>query len=343
MESKMPISNFRLEAEAAGKNSCSLEPSIWSWVNAYKVSVSIFALNELGVLKLLASGFLTPAQIAAELHLNEELLQPLLELLASAGIFERSGSGFRAQQGIDTILPLVTMESRLSASHVTASQIAKVVRSGQAANIFQTENIEEYLPVFTSAMRSSARTLAPHLLRFGNLRQARQVVDLGGADGSLALALRRVAPHLSVKVVDLPRMQQPFVTQMGEHGAPGAIQFHAADLRQPETFADLLANADVVNISNVVHLLTTRQRTALYHAVRKHSAPGTRLLVYDQFIGDHEPFNATHFMAVDWVINGVQFRETPQQLCDILLGVGFCDAQFRRFPGLPGAVIGAVC
>ncbi len=337
----MPIADFKLDSVAAPKHSCSLESSIWSWANAYKVSFSIFALNELGVLKLVASEFFTPAQIAAELDLNEELLRPLLELLASAGVIHQSGDGFRAQQGIETILPLLAMESRLSASHVTTSQIAKVVRSGQVADIFQTGNVEEYLPVFTSAMRSSARTLAPHLLRFGSLRQARQVVDLGGADGSLALALRRVAPHLSITVVDLPRMQQPFSNQISEHGAANAIQFHAADLGQPETFVDLLASADVINISNVVHLLTTRQRTALYHAVRQHSAPEARFLVYDQFIGDHEPFNATDFMAVDWVINGVQFRETPQQLCDILLGIGFSDAQFRRFPGLPGAMIAA--
>jgi hypothetical protein len=337
----MPIADFKLDAAATAEQLCSLECSIWSWANAYKVSFSIFALNELGVLKLISADFLTAEQIAAQLGLNEELLQPLLELLASAGVLHQSDHGFRAQQGMETILPLLAMESRLSASHVTASQIAKVVRSGQAADIFQTGNVEEYLPVFTSAMRSSARTLAPHLLRFGDIRQARQVVDLGGADGSLALALRRVAPHLSITVVDLPRMQRPFSIHIREHSAADAIQFHAADLRQPESFVHLLANADVVNISNVVHLLTIRQRMALYHAVRQHSVPGTRFLVYDQFIGNNEPFNATHFMTVDWIINGVQFRETPQELCEVLLDLGFSEARFRRFSGLPGAVIAA--
>jgi len=61
----MPISNVRIDVNAAASNTCSLERSIWSWANAYKVSASIFALNELGVLSLVASEFLTPAQIAA--------------------------------------------------------------------------------------------------------------------------------------------------------------------------------------------------------------------------------------------------------------------------------------
>jgi predicted nicotinamide N-methyase len=340
MELIMPISDFRLDAAVAPEQSCAVERSVWCWANAYKVSFSIFALNELGVFKLIAADFLTAAQIAAQLNLNEELLRPLLEMLASTGVLFHENGRFRAQQGMEIILPLLGMESRLSASHVTASQIAKVVRTGRAADIFQTGNVQEYLPVFTAAMRSSARTLAPHLLRFGNIRQARHVLDLGGADGSLALALRRVAPQISITVVDLPRMQQAFEIQVREHGAGDAIQFQAADLRNPDTVVRLLGNAEVIIISNVVHLLTTEQRSNLYYAVRQHSAPGTRFLVYDQFIGD-EALDATHFMAVDWVINGVQFRETPQQLCEILLATGFSDAQFRRFSGLPGAVIAA--
>ncbi|HEV7521638.1 MAG TPA: class I SAM-dependent methyltransferase [Candidatus Angelobacter sp.] len=335
----MPISDFRVDTVPVERQICSLERSIWSWANAYKVSFSIFALNELGVLKLIATSFLAPAQIADQLDLSEELLTPLLELLASTGVLQEREGAFRGQQGIETILPLLVMESRLSASHVTSSQIAKVVRSGLAADIFQTGNVEEYLPIFTAAMRSSARTLAPHLVRFGNLRQCRQVLDLGGADGSLALALCRVVPQLSISVVDLPRMQQPFEKQIREHGAEHAIHFHSADLRQPETLAGLLGTADVILISNVVHLLTTEHRFRLYRTVQQHAAAGTRFVVYDQFIGDNAPLSGTDFMAVDWVINGVQFRETPEQLCEILRESGFSHAQSRQFPGLPGAVV----
>src|SRR5947207_6929705 len=118
----MPIPDFRLDAAGVAEQPCALERSIWSWANAYKASFSIFALNELGVLKLIAADFLTPAQIAAQLSLNEELLQPLLELLASAGVLQQSGRGFRAHQGIETILLLLAMESRLSASHLTTSK-----------------------------------------------------------------------------------------------------------------------------------------------------------------------------------------------------------------------------
>ena len=337
----MPISDFKVEVPVAPGQSCSLERSIWSWVNAYKVSFSIFALNELGVLGFIAGDFLSSGQIASQLSLSEELLTPLLELLASVGVLQKNDAGFRAPRGIETILPLLTMESGLSADHVTASRIARVVRTGEAADFFQSVDVLEYIPVFTSAMRSSARTLAPHLLRFGNIRQSRQVLDLGGADGSLALALRRVAPHLSLTVVDLPRMQAAFEKQVNEHGAGAAIQFRPADLRHPETLAGIVENAEVIIISNVIHLLTREQRMDLYRSVQKSMAAGARFLVYDQFIDNEEPLNAPHFMVVDWVINGVQFRETPQQLCEILRSLGFSDAQYRRFPGLPGAVIAA--
>ena len=337
----MPIADFKLDTATVPEPSCVLERSIWSWANIYKVSFSIFALNELGVLKLVAAHPLTAGQIAGQLDLNEELLTPLLDLLASVGALRKDQERFLAPQGIETILPLLAMESRLSASHVTSSQIASVVRSGKAADIFQSGNVQEYIPVFTSAMRSSARTLAPHLVRFGNFRQCQRVLDLGGADGSLALALRRVAPHLSISVVDLPRMQPAFEKQIGEQGAGSAIHFYPADLRRPDTLAGLFDGVDVIVISNVIHLLTTEQRLALYRAVRQSGVSGSRFLVYDQFINEAGALNATHFMAVDWVINGVQFRETPRELCDILRSSGFSDAQFRQFPGLPGALIAA--
>jgi hypothetical protein len=337
----MTIAEAKFETAVATGQPCAFERSIWSWANAYKISFSIFALNELGVLQFIAQDFHTAGQIAAELGLNEELLQPLLELVASVGVLQQNGETFRAPQGIETSLPLLVMESQLSASHVTASQIAQVVRTGKAADRFQGPNVEEYIPVFTAAMRSSARTLAPYLLRFGNLRQCRRVLDLGGADGSLALTLRHLAPHLSIDVVDLPRMQGAFEKNIRDHQAETAIQFHAADLRRPETLGGLLDDADAIIISNVIHLLTTQQRMELYRAIRQHGPQGASFLVYDQFIDHDAPLNATDCMAVDWVINGVQFRETPQQLSKILEACGFSHAQHRSFRGLPGAVVAA--
>ncbi len=336
----MNTAEAKAETAVTAGEPCTFERSIWSWANAYKISFSIFAANELGVLEFTADDFHSVGQIAAHLGLQEELLQPLLELLASAGVLLQEGDRFRAPQGVETILPLLVMEGRLSASHVTASQIANVVRTGKAADIFQSSNVAEYIPVFTAAMRSSARTLAPYLFRFGNIRQCRRVLDLGGADGSLALALRHLAPHISIDVVDLPRMQAAFETNIKNHGAVG-IEFHASDLRRRETLGRLLNNADVIMISNVIHLLTTRERLQLYGEVRKHGPKGGSFIVYDQFIDRDAPLNATHCMSVDWIMNGVHFRETPQECCEILRACGFSDARYRSFRGLPGAVVAA--
>lgn len=336
----MNVAEAKSENAVIAGQPCTFERSLWSWANAYKISCSIFALNQLRVLEFIADDFHSIGQIAGHFGLQEELLQPLLELLASVGILLQDGDKFRAPQGVETILPLLVMEDRLSASHVTASNIANVIRTGKAADIFQSSNVAEYIPVFTAAMRSSARTLAPYLLRFGNIRQCRQVLDLGGADGSLALALRHLAPHISIDVVDLPRMQVAFDTNIENHGA-GGIKFHASDLRRPETLSRLLSSADVIIISNVIHLLTTQERMQLYRQVREHGLKGGSFIVYDQFIDRDAPLNATHCMSVDWIINGVHFRETPQECCAILQACGFFDARYRSFRGLPGAVVAA--
>lgn len=321
--------------------SCRMDRSLWSWANAYKVSFAIFALNDLGILRALAGRRLTTQEIAAEFQLDEELVAPLLELLGSIALVQENEHGYRVPSGVETVLPLLAMESRVSATHVTARQIAEVVRSGSAADIFQKGDVQEYLPIFTAAMRSSARTLAPHLVRFAGMRQCRRMVDLGGADGSLAIAIQRMAPGLAITVVDLPRMAEAFQKQVTENGAQTTIQFHQADLRKPQTVAALLPEAGVIVASNVIHLLTTEQRNALFRQVLVSAAPGTRLMIYDQFIADRETLGAANFMAVDWVINGVRFHENTQGFCAKLSALGFTDVQSRQFTGLPGAVISA--
>lgn len=328
-----------IETAVAGPRECIFEGSIWSWANAYKISFAIFALNELGVLRLVATDYYRARQIADELGLDEALLKPLLELVASVGVLHREGDRFRAPQGIEITLPLLAMEGRLSASHITASQVANVVRTGKGADVFHSLDASEYIPIFTIAMRSNARTLAPYLVRFGKLRQCRRVLDLGGADGSLALALLRLVPHLSIEVIDLPRMGAAFEQNMKENGASSTIQFDVSDLRNPETLARRLETYDVIVISNVVHLLTTSQRIALYREIRRHGLNGGTLIVYDQFIDYDSPINATHCMSVDWIVNGVQFRETPEECAEILEAHGFYEVRHSRFRGLPGAIV----
>jgi hypothetical protein len=208
----MSLAALRRDHEIIPERSCFLQAGVWSWANVYKVSLSIFALNDLGVLKFISTEFHTAPQIATELNLKLDLLSALLDLLVSVGVLQRNMDGFRAHQGMETLLPLLSMESHLSATHLSAAQIAKVVRSGEPADIFQVGNVETYLPIFATAMRSSSRTLAPHLIRFCQIRQCRRVLDLGGADGSLAVALKRVAPHLTLTVVDLPRLKHAFET-----------------------------------------------------------------------------------------------------------------------------------
>ena len=75
----MPIADFKLDTATVPEPSCVLERSIWSWANIYKVSFSIFALNELGVLKLVAAHPLTAGQIAGRELEDAVLLQGIPE------------------------------------------------------------------------------------------------------------------------------------------------------------------------------------------------------------------------------------------------------------------------
>jgi hypothetical protein len=318
---------------------CAIDASVWSWANAYKVSITIFALNQLGILRSLTREALTSSQLAVRFSVSEELIVPLLDLLCSVQILQRNADQFVASSSLEAVLPLVAMEAHVSATHLTAAQIVNVLQTGAPADIFQKSDVQQYVPVFTAAMRSSARTLAPHLVRFAGLTRCRKLLDLGGADGSLACAVQRMVPNLSITVIDLPRMAPAFAQNDGNQPESG-IQFHAGDLRDPESLRDQFHDTDVIVLSNALHLLTTAHRSALFEVIRRSSPAAARLLVYDQFI-EEGPLDATHFMSVDWIVNGVAFRESADSYAATLAGAGFVDVHTRRFSGLPGALLSA--
>lgn len=334
-----PTHASQFTGESQAKDHRAIESTLWTWANAYKVSLAIFTLSQLGILEKLTSETLGIEEIASRYSCSKELLGPVLMLLFRVGLLEQTGNSFRAHADAQAVLPLLAAESQLYASHITAAKLTQVIQSGQAASVFDTAGAQEYLPHFTAAMRASARTLAPHLLRFGKLRESTHLLDLGGADGALALALRRFVPELSVTVLDLPRMEEPFRTHMAAEGVNDKVRFQSGDLRMPDQIVDCLKQADTVIASNVVHLLSSSHRQALYEAIKERVAAGGRLIVYEQFVEDSGSLRAADFLTIDWVVNGVDFRESAQALCDCLCAVGFSDVYSRCFPGLPGALV----
>src|SRR5262245_56298536 len=80
--------------------------NLWQAANIYKVSMTLFALEEVGVLARLAAGPRLPAALATEQGLEREALEPLLELMVEAGVLARVGQEIQIDPQQAALLPL---------------------------------------------------------------------------------------------------------------------------------------------------------------------------------------------------------------------------------------------
>jgi hypothetical protein len=313
--------------------------NVWYWANAYKVSMALFALLEVGAIERLAGVRSTACILARDLGLSPHALDSLLNLLSTAGVLDYNEGGFALRPAAAALLPLLSLERLLSDKHIRRDSLVSVLRGGSGTDPMAEADAQELWTIYLAAMAVGARTLAPHLVRFGHLDSQLHLLDLGGADGALGLAIGRLRPGIVVTVVDRPQVERAFQDRITAAGEKDRFRFVANDLRHPDDFPPELWNADTVLLSNVLHLLSAEERQKLLQAVRDHMASGTRVLVYDQFLAPDRIIDATWFMVVDWLLCGYRFDSTEQAFAEELFELGFVTISCRRTPALPGAMV----
>lgn len=323
----------------AAKGVAAEAANVWYWANSYKVSITLFALLELGVFEKLTARRSSASALASELELSQEALEPLLNLLSTLGILDHNEDGLTLKPATDALLPLLSLENILSRKHIQRDALIKVLRDGNGKDPMEEAEAQEIWPTFLSAMAVSARALAPHLVRFGSLRSRLRVLDLGGADGTLALSIGRLLPDLEFTIVDRPQVAHAFEKRVAEAGEGSRFRFVVGDLRRPSNFKHEFSKTDTVVLSNVLHLLSTDERITLLQAMRDWMPTGACILAYDQFLAPDMAVDAPLFMVIDWLLCGYRFDITEQDFVDELSQLGFSAINWRRTPDLPGALV----
>lgn len=308
------------------------------WATVCKVSDALLALSETGVLDMLDREAQTAADLAARAGLQQAFLVRLLDLLARAALLEREGPAWRLSDGVGTMLAFLRLEARLRRRHVSNDSLVKALRTGRGFDPMD-EADDNLRGDFFTAMSSATRSVAAHMVRAARFRPGTKFVDLGGADGSLAMRIAALVPGSRFTVVDR-RASQPFFNR-ATIGMSDRFTFVPADLSAPCDFKDILSDANTVILSNLLHLLNAGRRRELLTQILKAGAIGSGVVVYDQFLSASVDLDAAHFMVVDWVNCGVAFDLTPEQLADELREIGYANTACCRFDTLSGAFVSA--
>ncbi len=143
----------------------------------------------------------------------------------------------------------------------------------------QTQNDE--VAAYSQLMSESQTLVRQDVLDVVNFADARQLVDIGGGEGSFAAEAARRWPGLSVTVFDLPAVAARAQARFEAEGLAGRAKGQGGDFYA----GGLPQGADVMSLVRVLHDHDDDKAKALLRKIHASLAPGGRLVIAEPMAG----------------------------------------------------------
>jgi len=173
---------------------------------------------------------------------------------------------------------------------------------------------------YTALMAASQPLIAVEVLRAYRLGRHRRLLDVGGGDGSFAVAAAASAPRLDCVLFDLPKVAERAAARFAAAGIAGrAVALGGDFLVDP-----LPTGADVATLVRVIHDHDDRAALAILRAVHRALPPGGTLLLAEPMAGTPgaEPVGDAYF-GFYLLAMGSGRPRTPAVLAALLTQAGF--------------------
>lgn len=288
----------------------------------------------LGIPDALAAGPKPAAEVAARTATRPEAVARLLRALVSLGVLAPEDGGRFALtdigQRLRSSVPGTFRDAFIAESDPVHWQswehLSDSVRSGlpRPMEIFGMPAFDWYgkNPVhgeqFGRAMENISRFAAAAVLEAYDFSDAKTIMDVGGGNGSLALAILSKHPDLKGKVVDLPYMESAAHAGIGAAGAAGRCAFESCDF-----FQSVPRGADLHVLKFILHDWTDEECVRILNKCREALAREGRLVIVEMLVP--EPTRPDFVMLMDLnmlVVTGGRER-TERQFSEVLIRAGF--------------------
>jgi acetylserotonin O-methyltransferase len=189
-------------------------------------------------------------------------------------------------------------------------------QGGIFSGFFRTEDSKRD---FLQGMHGFGRLSSPAVAAAFDLTRFRRLIDLGGASGHLAEAVRERYPQIQARVFDLPEVAELY---------PGTI---AGDF-----FSDPLPEADLYSVGRILHDWSDEKINQLLARIYAALPEGGGLLIAEKLL---EPgYVAAHMQSLNMLI-GTEGRERSAAEYEALLrAAGFSKVESR----VTGAYLDAI-
>ncbi len=306
--------------------------------NGIYASMAMKAGMALDLFTPLAEGPMDAEALAAAVGVAPARFELLLYALVSAGLLSEEGGRFANTPEAERYL-VRGLPTYLGGAHGLYDELwgaamltEESLRAGapRAKHDFANMDAAE-LESFYRGTHSGALNAGRTLAGLVDFSAARNLIDVGGGSGGVAMGLCEANPDLHATVADLPSVTPVTRAIVAEAGKADRISVLDADLveMRPEgTF-------DAAVMRNLMQVLSADQNRRVLAHVGEAMTPGARVVIWGWMLDDdrHAPFESAihNLVFINFYDHGQAYTEAQHR--DWLSDAGFVDAERRVLAG----------
>ncbi|MFO1115153.1 MAG: methyltransferase [Beijerinckiaceae bacterium] len=326
--------------------------ALFDLVAGFVYSQTLHACVSLDLFEILARGPRTAEDLAALCDLAPQSMRRLLDAAVAIDLLQpRSGDRFglgpvgAALSGSPGIADMVRHHAMLYAD--LADPVGLLRDGGRStrlgaywpysrssdANAITPDAVRDY----SRLMSASQRMVADEILATRPFAGSRRLLDVGGGDGTFALAVVRQYPDMKVALCDLPPVAAVARRNVERIETGAAIEVHECDFKsQP-----LPPGADAISLVRVLHDHDDADASALLRAIWHALPVGGGIVIGEPMAGAKaaEPMGDAYFGFYLLAMGSGRPRR-PAEIEAMLEAAGFGDiASLRsRMPLVAGVI-----
>ena len=274
---------------------------------AFWPSKTLLSAVELGLFTELASGSQSLEALQTRLRLHPRAARDFLDTLVALGFLSRSGDRYANTPETDLFLDRTKpsyiggiLEMANHRLYPFWGHLTEALRTGQPQNevkagdpaIFETlyadpARLKQFLEAMTGISHGANMTIA----RAFPWKDYATFVDVGTAQGDLAVQVALANAHLRGLGFDLPQVEPIFAEYVKATGVADRVSFAAGSF-----FEQDLPKADVVMMGHILHDWDLPTKRMLIEKAFNALPAGGAFIVYDAIIDDDRSVNAFGLM-----------------------------------------------
>jgi O-methyltransferase domain/Dimerisation domain len=319
---------------------------------SFWASKTLLSAVELGLFTELAKGPLDANTLADRLGVHPRSARDFFDALVALHMLERNGDSYSNTAETDLFLDREKpsymggmLEMANSRLYQFWGSLTEALRTGQPQNeIRQGQNLfaalyadEDRLKSFLKGMTGISLGAAIAIANKFPWKEYKTFVDVGTAQGGLAVQVALTHQHLRGGGFDLPAIQPVFEEYVNSQGLGDRLRFYPGDF-----FNDPLPNVDVIVMGHILHDWNLEQKRLLLSRAYEAIPKGGAVIVYDAIIDDDRRENAFGLlMSLNMLIETQEgFDYTGADCVSWMRDVGFREARVEHLLGPDSMVIG---